>query len=312
MKALVSKNQNNEITLLFILIVLVIVFSTFSEGFFKIGNMLEISAQMVELSLLTLGMSVCIISGGFDLSIGAMVGLSSVCLAILISSGMNMGLTIALVFGLLLFCGLINGILVGYLRINSMLVTLGTSSVFIGIAIVISQGRAISGLTQEFAVFGQHYLGVIPVQTIILIVVAAFSLLILSYSTWGRRIYLIGSNYEAARFAGINCGFNIMLVYVYSAAMAFLASLILTSRLATGRADFGETYILQSVAAAVFGGIGINGGSGNLFGAILGVAVFAIISNGFNMLDFSQYAQQIVIGLILIVFLAYRAQHNQA
>ncbi|MDD3269541.1 MAG: ABC transporter permease [Syntrophomonadaceae bacterium] len=311
MKALVSKDQNHEMTLLFILIVLGIAFSIFSESFFKIGNMLAISAQMAELSLLTLGMSVCIISGGFDLSIGAMAGLSSVCLAVLISSGMDMGLTIILVLGLLLLCGLINGILIGYLRINSMLVTLGTSSVFMGIAIVISQGRAISGLTEEFAVFGQQYLGVIPVQTMILIVILAFSFLILSYSTWGRRIYLIGSNYEVARFAGINCGFNIMLVYVYSAAMAFLASLILTSRLATGRADLGETYVMQSVAAAVFGGIGINGGSGNLAGAILGVAVFVIISNGFNMLDFSQYAQQIVIGSILIVFLAYRAQRNQ-
>lgn len=306
MKPTVLKKRSNEMTLLYLLILLGIVFSILSSSFFRISNMMEISSQMVELSLLTLGMGVCIISGGFDLSIGAMTGLGSVCLAILIRSGMDMWPAIALVFMLLILCGLLNGVLIGYLRINPMLVTLGTSSVFTGLAMVVSKGIAVSGLPDEFSLFGQRYLGVIPGQALLLLFVLAISVLVLNFTRWGRRIYLIGSSYEVARFTGINCGFNIMLVYIYSASMAFAAALILTSRLATGRADLGDTYVLQSVSAAVFGGIGINGGSGNIAGAILGVAVFAIITNGFNMLDFSQYAQQIVIGCILIAFLAYR------
>jgi ribose/xylose/arabinose/galactoside ABC-type transport system permease subunit len=219
---------------------------------------------------------------------------------------MNMWHAILLVFLLLTLCGLLNGSLIGFLKINPILVTLGTSSAFTGLAMVFSEGKAISGLPEDFLIFGHYHVGVIPYQALILLIILVLSVVLLNFTQWGRRVYLIGSNPEIARFAGINCGFNIMLVYVYSAVLAFFAALILTSRLATGRADLGNVYLLQSVSAAVFGGIGIYGGTGNVFGAVLGVAIFAIISNGFNMLDFSQYSQQILIGCILITVLAYR------
>lgn len=305
------RNFGNEISLLVITIVLVIFFSALSGSFFRISNLMQISAQMVELALLTLGMSICIISGGFDLSIGAMTGLGSVCLAMLLEAGVGMWLTILLVLLILMVCGLLNGFLIGFRKINPLLVTLGTSSVFTGVALVCSEGRAVSGLPEKFFIFGQCYLGVVPYQDLLLISVLVFSIICLNFTKWGREVYLIGSNPEVARFAGINCSLNLLLVYVYSAALAFLAALVLTSRLATGRADLGNAYVLQSVSAAVFGGIKISGGSGNLFGAILGVIIFAIISNGFNLLDFSQYAQEIVIGGIFIAVLAYRMRQTK-
>ncbi len=300
------KKYGNEMTLLLLIIILVLIFSIFSSNFFKLGNITQISAQMVELSLLTLGMSVCIISGGFDLSIGAMTGLGSVSLAMLLKTGMNMWSSILLVLLLLLICGLLNGSLIGFLRINPMLVTLGTSSLYTGLALVFSRGTAISNLPEQFSMFGQYYVWIIPYQALILLIGLITSVILLNFTIWGRRVYLIGSNPDVARFAGINCGYNLMLVYVYSAVLAFLAALVLTSRVATGRADLGDTYVLQSVSAAVFGGVGISGGSGTVLGAVLGVTIFAIISNGFNMLDFSPYAQQIVIGCTLIAVLAYR------
>jgi ribose/xylose/arabinose/galactoside ABC-type transport system permease subunit len=302
-KVLINKDiRDNQkaIVLLAFLVLLIVLFSILSSSFLRFGNLLQISAQMVELALLTIGMSVCVISGGFDLSIGSLAGLGSVCLAMMISSGMSMWLAILLVGLALVLCGAFNGLLIGYLNINPLLVTLGTSSVFTGIAMGVSSGRAVSGLPDIFFFFGQGYVGFIPFQVIVLVIVLFLSIVLLNYTPWGRKVYLIGSNPKVARFAGINLGWNTMLVYVYSAFLAFLASVVLTSRLATGRADLGSVYVLPAVSAAVFGGIKVSGGSGSVLGAIIGVATFAVISNGFNMLDLSQYAQQIVVGVILI------------
>lgn len=298
--------RENEIMLMIILAVLAVIFSVLSKSFFTINNIMQIFVQMAELSLLTLGMSICIISGGFDLSIGAMTGLGSVSLALLICAEINMWISIVLVFFMLVVCGMFNGFIVGYLNIDSMLATLGTSSLFTGIALLVSKGVAVSGLPEEFFVFGQGYVGVVPYQSIILSVVLTVSVVLLNYTKWGRNIHLIGSNAESAHFAGIDLKKNTMFVFVYSAVMSFFASLILTSRLSTGRADLGNSYALQSVSAAIFGGVDIGTGEGNLIGAILGVAIFAVISNGLNMLDFSQYIQQIVIGFTLIAVLSYK------
>lgn len=306
MKSIIDKKFEKQTILLFLLLFLIIFFSIFSNNFFSIKNIIQIVVQMVELSLITLGMSVCMISGGFDLSIGAITGLGSVCFAMLIKSGMNMWISILIVFLFLVLCGLINGILIGFMKINPMLATLGTSSLFTGIALAISKGTAVSGLPEKFYIFGQHYIGIIPLQALILLVIFVISLILLKFTKWGRRVHLIGSNPEVAKFAGINCEINIMFVYVYSTVLAFFASLVLTSRLATGRADLGNIYVLQSASAAILGGIDIKGGSGSISGAIIGVAIFTIITNGFNKFNISQYEQQIVIGCILIGVLAYK------
>ncbi len=294
------KANQNAITLLAFLVVLLAVFAILSNSFFRFGNLMQVSAQMVELALLTIGMSVCVISGGFDLSIGALAGLGSVCLAMMTTAGMSMWLAILLTGSALVLCGVFNGLLIGYLNLNPLLVTLGTSSLYTGLAMGVSSGKAISGLPEAFFMFGQGYVGFIPVQVIILVVVLIVSIILINFTPWGRRVYLIGSNPKVARFAGINLGWSILLVYIYSAFLAFLASVVLTSRLATGRADLGSVYVLPAVSAAVFGGVKVSGGSGSILGAIIGVATFAVISNGFNMLDYSQYAQQIVVGVILI------------
>jgi ribose/xylose/arabinose/galactoside ABC-type transport system permease subunit len=294
------KDNQNMVVLLSFLAILLVLFSVFSSSFFKFGNLMQISAQMVELALLTIGMSVCVISGGFDLSIGSLAGLGSVCLAMMITAGINMWLALPLVALALMLCGAFNGLLIGYLNLNPLLVTLATSSLYAGIALGVSSGKAISGLPDYFFVFGQGYVGFIPVQVIILVVILVVSIILINYTPWGRRVYLIGSNPQVARFSGIDLGWNTLLVYIFSAFLAFLASVVLTSRLATGRADLGSVYVLPAVSAAVFGGVKVSGGSGSVLGAIIGVTTFAVISNGFNMLDFSQYAQQIVVGVILI------------
>lgn len=306
MKRRFWRRFGNELGLLALLAGLFVFFSILNSAFFRLGNLQQLLTQMVELGFVTLGMSICVISGGFDLSIGTLTSLCTVALALLLTNGVNMWLCLVLVLAMSLLCGALNGLLIGYLNIQPILVTLGTSSVFTGIAVLLSKGHAISGLPEEYLVFGSHYLGVVPLQSVLLFAVALFSLYLFHGTRWGREVYLLGSNPLAARFAGIRCNRDLFWVYVYSAAMGFFAGLVLSSRLFSGRADLGDNYAMQSVAAAIFGGVSVAGGKGSIVGALLDVAIFTMISNIFNLLDYSRYLQQAVIGLALLAVLAYR------
>ncbi|NLJ40614.1 MAG: ABC transporter permease [Clostridiales bacterium] len=308
MKRLNRIINNNEAVLALFAVLLFIGFSFSSPYFFKLSNLMQVSAQLVELGLLTLAMSASILSGGMDLSIGAMASLFTVLLAIFMGvMEIPMWTAILMTLGIAILCGALNGFLCGYLKINSMLATLGTQALFTGIGLVISKGVTIQCINEKFFFFGQGRIGgLLPFQTIILIVVALLSYVLFSLTRWGRRVYLIGSSTEVAKFAGINLERNIMLVYIYSAIMSFASAIIIASRISGGRADVAVPLVLQSVSAAVFGGISIKGGTGNVLGAMIGVVIFTLVSNGMNMIGASQFLQQIIIGSILLIVLMFR------
>ena len=300
--------HKNELVLACIFLALFVAFSLASANFFSVTNVMNLFSQMSTLGLLTLGMAASMISGGMDLSVGALCSLSTVLCATFIGvKGMDIALSVLLVFALALLCGLFNGILIGYFKIDAMLVTLGTQSLFTGIGLVISKGITVSIPTDRFGLFGRYRLfGVIPFQILLLFFAIAVSILLFNFRIAGRRIYLIGSNREVARFAGINIPRNIVFTYVFSAAMAFLAALVMASRVSSGRADVAAAQVLKSVSAAVFGGVSTLGGIGTLGGAMLGAAVITLISNGMDMMNLSTYLQQISTGAILLVVLAFR------
>lgn len=300
--------HKNELVLACIFLALFVAFSLASANFFSVTNVMNLFSQMSTLGLLTLGMAASMLSGGMDLSVGALCSLSTVLCATFIGThGMNAALAMILVFGVALVCGLFNGILIGYFKIDAMLVTLGTQSLFTGIGLVISKGITVSIPTDQFGLFGRYKLfGILPFQILLLFFAIAVSILLFNFRIAGRRIYLIGSNREVARFAGINIPRNIVFTYVFSAAMAFLAALVMASRVSSGRADVAAAQVLKSVSAAVFGGVSTLGGIGTLGGAMLGVAVITLISNGMDMMNLSTYLQQISTGAILLVVLAFR------
>jgi len=300
--------NNNEVILTLFAIFLFTCFSFSSPYFFRIGNLMQLTAQLVELGLMTLAMSASIISGGMDLSIGAMASLFTVLLATFMGKmGMPMWIAILITFIISLVCGILNGLLCGRLKVNPMLATLGTQALFTGLGLVISKGVTIQCINEKFFFFGQGRIGgLLPFQTVILIITAIISVILITKTKWGRRIYLIGSNNEAAKFAGINFELNIILVYVFSAIMSFICAIVITSRISGGRADVADPLVLQSVSAAVFGGISITGGSGNILGAMIGVVVFTLVSNGMNMMGASQFLQQVIIGSILLIVLMFR------
>ena len=303
-----SLRKKNEFVLGLLFIVLFVVFSFLSEHFFQLGNVMNLFAQMVELGLLTIGMTASLLSGGMDLSVGALCSLSTVLCATFIGKmGMPVGLTLLAVFGIIVICGALNGFLVGYLKITPMLVTLGTLSLFTGIGLVVSEGVTVPIPTDQFAEFGRMRIGgVIPFQVVMYIVVILISIVIFNYMKFGRRVYLIGSNPNVARFAGINLPRNLVATYVFSAFTAFVAALVMASRVSSGRADIASALVLKSVSAAMLGGVSVLGGVGTIGGAILGVAVITVISNGMDMMNMSRYIQQITIGCMLLIVLAFR------
>ena len=304
----IFKKYKNESVLGAIFVVLFIVFSFASKSFFKLSNIMNLFAQMTTLAMLTLGMAASMISGGMDLSIGACCSMCTVLCATFIGTmGMNTVLALIITLVIAVACGAFNGFLIGYCKINSMLVTLGTQSLFTGIGLVISKGVTVPIPLDRFALFGRtRIFGVLPVDIIVMLFGFVLAVLMFSYLIPGRRIYLIGANSEVARFAGINIPLNIMVTYIVCAVYAFLGAIVLTSRVASGRADVAAALVLKSVSAAVFGGVSTLGGIGTMAGAMLGVSVIQIITNGMDMMNFSTYIQQISIGVVLLVVLAFR------
>jgi len=299
---------NMELLLPVLFVGLFIYFSFATEYFFRLSNIVLLFSQMVELGLLTLAMSASIISGGMDLSIGALASLCSVLLAVLMGNrGLSMPASILLVFGFAIVCGVFNGFIIGYFKVTSMLVTIGSQSLFIGMGMLITSGATLGIPNKSFSVIGQYKIGgLIPLDFILFVIIVTLVYILFSYSTWGRRIYMIGTNPEVARFAAINIKKNILLVYVFTATLAFLCGLILSSRVSSGRADLANSLVVRTIAATVLGGVNIKGGSGKILGVIMGVAIFAIISNGLSMLRVSSFLLQVIIGSVMLIVLALR------
>ena len=303
-----NMRHKNEVVMIGIFIVLMVLFSFLSTSFFSLTNIMNLFAQMVPLGLLTLGMAASMISGGMDLSIGALCSLCTVlCATFIGTQGMSPILALSLIFLISVLCGLFNGYVIGYIGVAPMLVTLGTQSLITSIGLVVSKGITVSIPVDRFSLLGRDRIGgVFPFQIIILLVAIAISVLFFNYTKAGRRIYLIGSNQQVAQYAGINVKRNIIYTYLFSAICGFAAGAVMASRFSSGRADIAAAQVLKAVSAAVFGGVSTMGGTGSMVGAMTGVAVVTLISNGMDMMNLSTYIQQISIGGMLLLVLAVR------
>jgi ribose/xylose/arabinose/galactoside ABC-type transport system permease subunit len=298
--------KSGNLGMLALLAGVTLLFGSINPAFLRPINLVQYINNGVVLAFLTFGLAVTIISGNFDYSIGALTSLGTVLLALLIRNGVPIALSIALALLALMAFGALNGLLVGYLGIPGMLATLGTSSLIYGIALVLTQGQAIGANSDAYKFFGKSDLGTLPFGIALLAVVFVLVSVLLNRTKLGRNWYLIGTSREVARFTGINHRRDALLAHVFSAAMCFLGALVLGSRMASGRADIAEAYVLQAVTAAVFGGVSIKGGSGSIGGVLLGVMIFTLLTSGFTMIDLSQYYKQVSTGVLLIVILVLR------
>ena len=303
------RKNAHEYGALIALVLLVVIMSLISPQFSTFSNFLTLLRQASVNGLIAFGMTLVILTGGIDLSVGSTLGLTGALFAGLI---VNVGLPIplavivALVFGLLL--GLISGFLVGKAKLQPFIATLITLTVYRGFTLIYTNGRPISNLTadeyvgSQFLTFiGRGAILGIPVPVIILFFAFILFYLLLNKSVLGRKIYAVGSNERAAQLSGINTDRVKLFVYSISGLMSTVAALILVSRLNSAQPTLGTGYELDAIAATAIGGTSMTGGRGKISGTLLGILIIAVLSNGMNILGISSYYQDVVKGIVILL-----------
>ncbi|MHB1254192.1 MAG: ABC transporter permease [Candidatus Humimicrobiaceae bacterium] len=287
--------------LILVIIVIGIVASTINPNFLTLRNFLNVMQQISTLGILTMCMSLLMISGGLDISIGNMVGLIAIVFARMLLAGKSIFLCIIVALVLGIIFGFINGLIIAKSKVTPLIITLGMNYVFLGIALIVGGGRPQS-ITGQFEFLGQAKIGgTVPIAIIMFLAIFVFAFLLRKYTKYGRRLNAIGGNPVAAYLSGINVDLHIISIYTLSGLIVGFTSLILVSRLGMVQADVGSNYALQALAAAIIGGITFEGGKGSLVGAFFGVLLFGILNNALNIIGVSSFIQTIVLGAIIVI-----------
>jgi ribose/xylose/arabinose/galactoside ABC-type transport system permease subunit len=285
------------------LIVLVAYFSLNIPEFRTWDNALLILLQVSVIGIIAVGMTFTIITAGIDLSVGsllAVAGIMSGLFAQRDATALNAALAFAMPIAVGLLGGALNGAIIAGAGVNPLIVTLGTLTAFRGF-VVWYRVNPIYDLQPYYRAIGQGTLLGIPVPVIVLALVAVAAWIVLGFTRFGRYVYAVGGNREAARAAGINVGLVVFAVYVISGLCVGIAALIFTSRLMAAQAISGQGFELQAIAAAVIGGASLFGGRGKVSNTIIGALIMGVLFNGFVMLDVPQPIQQMAVGVIIIV-----------
>ena len=283
------------------LIVLFVVLSIASPVFLSQGNLSTVVRQTAVINIIALGMTLIIITSGIDLSVGAILAMSGYLGATLMESGTPIPLAVLGGIAVGTLCGTINGLLITRLKINPFIVTLGMLGVLRGTTLTISKGLPASRLPDSFKYLGEGtFLGA-PVVLWVLLVLAVIMHFVLEHTRLGRYAFSIGSNPDAAFYAGIPVSFHLTCVYAIAGALTGIAAMIETSRLMTGQPTAGNGYELQAIAAVVIGGGSLRGGEGAVVGTLIGAFIMGLLSNGSDLLGINPYLQQTLIGAAIII-----------
>lgn len=283
------------------LVLIVILLSIFADNFLTVNNMLNVFRQVSINALIAFGMTFVILTGGIDLSVGSILALSSALTAGMMAGGMDtwLAVLIGLIAGAVM--GAVNGFIVAKGRLAPFIVTLATMTIFRGLTLVYTDGKPITGLNKDFAVIGKGYFLQIPMPIIWMIITFAVVYIILKHTTFGRRVYSVGSNEEATWLSGISTSKVKIWVYSISGLLAAVSGIILTSRLNSAQPTAGTSYELDAIAAVVLGGTSLTGGKGWIVGTLIGAIIIGVLNNGLNLLNVSSFYQQVVKGAVILV-----------
>jgi ribose/xylose/arabinose/galactoside ABC-type transport system permease subunit len=276
---------------------------TLASPYFLTASNLAIVARQVSLAtIIAIGMTLVILLGGIDLSVGSTVALASVVVGYVMVT-LQMPIPVAVLAGLLagVLVGLINGFLVIRTGVPPIIVTLGMMGLARGAALVITQGSTISGLPETYLTLGQGYVGLVPIPVIIALVLAVLAHVFLSHTTLGRHVYFIGSNEEAAVLSGVAVPRVKVLIFTLCATLAAFEAVIETARMSTAQPASGVGYELNAIGAVIIGGTSIMGGEGTILGTVLGAILLGLILNGLILLGVSAYWQQVFSGAVIIL-----------
>jgi ribose transport system permease protein len=284
-----------------VVVLMILLFGTLAPNFWAVSNASNVARQVAVLGMIGAVQTVVIISGGIDLSVGSVLAVANVLMAMGLAQG-SVALGVVLALGAGLGFGLLNGVLIGKTRLAPFIVTLGMLSIARGTALTITDGVPIFGLPESsFSWIGQGYLGPVPAPVIFAVITFAAIGVLLSRTSFGTTVYAIGGNEQAAVLAGMRVARTKIAIYALSGLTAALGGVILTARVNSGQPLLGQGLELDSVATVVIGGTYLFGGRGRLVGTIFGVMFVGILQNGLNLLGISTFVQQVVIGASIIV-----------
>jgi len=310
----VNNNRKQEWILAGLIVAEVLLFSFTGQNFFSLTNFFECIRLSVELGLLALALTPVIVTGGIDLSVGSMMGLCAVTFGALWSDAhLPIAASIALALLVSLLGGALNAALISRLKVSPLIVTLGTFSLFRGIAEGMTAGaRNYSGFPAQFLYLGQGYLGgLVPTQTILLVLAIAGFYFLLQRTVIGRGLYAIGHSAEGARYGAVPVGARLVLVYVLSGLAAGLAAIVYVAHLGQAKSDAGTGYELIAITAVVLGGTSIFGGSGTILGTVMGLAAIVVLQNGLRLSAWPTELAGISTGTLLILTIAIERWANK-
>jgi ribose transport system permease protein len=278
---------------------LFIVFSVLTSSFYSPGNLLDILLQSSINAMIAVGMTLVVMARGIDLSVGSVVGLTSMIAASLLPINPLLGIVAGIVLGIV--CGLINGVLIAKLKLPDFIVTLGMLSIYRGAALIYTDGKPIYGIDATFrAIFAGDVAG-IPTPVIFALAIALVAFLVVRYTALGEQIIAVGGNEEAARLAGINIDRVKICVYAISGLLATFAGFVLIGRIGAAEPIGGTGFELQAIGAAVIGGASLFGGEGNPLGALVGALTLGAMQNGLTLLNVPSFWQLVATGVVVIV-----------
>lgn len=294
-------NLLSKSSTLIALVIILVIATILSPHFLDSRNIFNVLRGASIIGIVGIGMTFVILNRGIDLSVGSIAGLSCALTASFASYGIGIASMVGL--GAALALGLINGLLITWLRLQPFIATLGMLIFARGLVMIYSDGSNITveNPTESFSFLGSGYIGPVPMPVIVFAIVWAIAALTLKYTVFGRKVYAVGANEEAAWLSGIHVARNKVATYCVSALLAGLAGVVLASRLGVAEPNGGTLYELDAIAASLIGGTTFDGGIGGVHGTVLGVLILSFLSNVLNLLNISPYSQMLLKGVIIVL-----------
>jgi ribose/xylose/arabinose/galactoside ABC-type transport system permease subunit len=296
----------------FVFLILFVAVSFATPKFLSIQNLSNILQQTSAVGIIAVGMTFVIIARGMDVSVGAIVALASaIAVTAMKLNNQPWWIGILLFFGISLLVGIVNGFSTAYIKMPPFLVTLGTLTISRGLVLAISKGQNYWGLPDFYPKLGLGMVGPIPIPVLIMLGAFLLGHIILSKTVYGRKIYAIGGNPDAARVSGLNVNFLILSVFVVMGFFCGVSSIVLTSRLNSFAPTMGTGFEFSAIAAVVIGGTSLFGGNGNVGGTLIGVLIMGVVNNALNLLGVSVYYQDVTRGIIIFLAVMIDALRNK-
>ena len=309
------------------MILLIILFSEFlllaillGSHFFSARNLMSMGFQIPEFGFLAIAMAIAMLSGGIDLSVVAIMNLSGIMGAYVLTNQAlvsSMGVFPVLLLGLAVIlltaviCGAVNGLLIAKVGVPPILATLGTMMFFSGIGMAVTGGNGIVGFPESFQIIGNATILGFPIPLVMIIVAFIVMSLILNKTVWGNSLYFVGGNKVASLFSGIKINQVLIKTYMIGGFMSGCSAIILMSRVNSIKVGYGDTYQLQAILVAVLGGINPDGGSGKLANVFIGILILQSLQSAFTLFTFSPYAKKLIWGVMLLVVMIINFYHYQ-